>query len=309
MSTAKFISEFIGYAINECNKRTKKVHPSVCVAQAALETGWGTSSLMKKANAYFGIKATQAWLDKGGKVYNSKTKEVYSGKTVSITASFRAYDSRADSVKDYYDLITTSSRYSGAVNASSAQKCIEAIKSGGYATDPDYVSKVMSIINANKLTTYDTCMNGSTSGSTNSSTSNSSTDKTTVKYGQNFLNALYNLSIAIDGSFGAESKKASVKALQTEYNKQYGAKLTVDGSYGPKTQAISSKHNLRKGASGNITRIMQICLIGHGYSVGSNGADGSYGSNTVEGLKKFQKAKGITADGILGVNTWKKLLS
>ena len=47
-----FIKQLAALAIAECNKRTKKVLPSICIAQAALETGWGTSKLMTKANAY-----------------------------------------------------------------------------------------------------------------------------------------------------------------------------------------------------------------------------------------------------------------
>ena len=147
-----FIANLYPLAKAEARKRDKWVLPSVCIAQAALETGWGTSPLMTKANAYFGIKAT-GW---SGVVYNSDTLECYDGKTyVNVNACFRAYDCVEDSVKDYYDLITGSSRYSAAVNESNAEKAITAIKNGGYATDPDYVSKIMDIIRCYNLTQYD----------------------------------------------------------------------------------------------------------------------------------------------------------
>jgi LysM repeat protein len=147
-----FISKLSALAKAEAKKREKWVLPSVCIAQAALETGWGTSSLMTKANAYFGIKAT-GW---NGKVYNSATLECYDGKTYeNVNACFRAYDSVEDSVKDYFDLITGSARYSAAVNEKNAEKAINAIKNGGYATDPSYVSKIMNIINSYNLTQYD----------------------------------------------------------------------------------------------------------------------------------------------------------
>lgn len=137
------------------------VLPSVAMAQAALETGYGTSGLMTKANAYFGIKAGSSWT---GKVYSSATGEVYNGVSVVVTATFRAYDSKAASVKDYYDLITESSRYSGGVstadNILTPYTTIYNIWDGGYATDPDYVSKIMSIINNNNLTTWDGKING-----------------------------------------------------------------------------------------------------------------------------------------------------
>lgn len=150
--TDKFINKLAPIARNEYLSRTKWVLPSVCIAQAALETGWGTSSLMTKANAYFGIKAT-GWR---GKVYNSATLECYDGKTyTNINACFRAYDSVEDSVKDYYDLITKSSRYSKAVNNSDANATITAIKNGGYATDPGYINKIIKIIDQYGLRKYD----------------------------------------------------------------------------------------------------------------------------------------------------------
>ena len=149
----KFIKELSTLAIAERKKRKKWVLPSVCIAQAALETGWGTSSLMTKAKAYFGIKATKSWK---GKVYSSKTKECYDGVNFTTeTACFRAYDTVKESVADYYDLITKSTRYKAAVNETDAKKAITAIKKGGYATDPNYVTQIMSIIKCYNLTQYD----------------------------------------------------------------------------------------------------------------------------------------------------------
>lgn len=149
-----FIKNLAELAQAERKKHEKWVLPSVCIAQAALETGWGTSSLMTKANAYFGIKAGKSWT---GKVYSSKTKECYDGVNFTTeTACFRAYDSVADSVADYFDLIIGSSRYAGAVNETDAEKAITAIKNGGYATDPNYIDSVMNIINIYNLTQYDT---------------------------------------------------------------------------------------------------------------------------------------------------------
>lgn len=149
----KFIETLSALAIAEAKKRSKWVLPSVCIAQAALETGWGTASLMTKANAYFGIKATPSWK---GKVYSAKTRECYDGvKYTNITALFRAYDSLEDSVADYYDLITGLNRYAGAVNNPDATATITAIKKGGYATSPTYINKVMGIIKTYNLTQYD----------------------------------------------------------------------------------------------------------------------------------------------------------
>ena len=140
--------------VQRVNKeRGNPLYSSVVIAQAICETGWGQSSLMMKAKAIFGIKATKSWK---GKVYNSNTKECYDGVNLTnVTACFRAYDSFEESINDYFDLITNSKRYEKALNQISAFECIKAIKNGGYATDPNYVNTIMSIIKSNNLTTYD----------------------------------------------------------------------------------------------------------------------------------------------------------
>lgn len=153
MNKKEFIENVASLVIAENEYRGNPLFNSVVIAQACLETGYGKSSLMVKANAIFGIKATKTW---NGKVYNSKTKECYDGVTnVSINACFRAYDNFSESVSDYFDLICKNSRYRKALVADTPKECIEAIKEGGYATDPKYVDSIMKIINSNKLTKYD----------------------------------------------------------------------------------------------------------------------------------------------------------
>lgn len=160
MATQAQVKSFINIiskiAISECSKRSKKILPSVCIAQAACESAWGTSTKMIKANAVFGIKARSNWK---GKVYSAKTKECYDSiKYTTITDLFRAYNSLEDSVADYYNLLTSNDRYCDAVNETNPQKAITAIKKGGYSTDPKYISTITSIINMHNLTIYDTCM-------------------------------------------------------------------------------------------------------------------------------------------------------
>ncbi len=65
---------------------------------------------------------------------------------------------------------------------------------------------------------------------------------------------------------------------------------------------------LRNGSKGSVTKSLQILLIGRGYSCGSCGADGDFGSGTMTAVKKFQKNNGLTVDGIVGPATWNKLL-
>lgn len=153
MATAAQVKSFIDLlaplAIEECRKRGYgNAQAWTCVAQSCIETGYGTSTLMTKANAFFGIKAHTGWK---GRVYSSATKECYDGKTyVSINAAFRAYASVEDSVKDYFDLMETT-RYRASLNATTVRDCVGAIKIGGYATDPSYVNKVVSVYERNKV--------------------------------------------------------------------------------------------------------------------------------------------------------------
>lgn len=65
---------------------------------------------------------------------------------------------------------------------------------------------------------------------------------------------------------------------------------------------------LKKGNKNNSVRALQILLIGNGYSCGSYGADGDFGTGTYNAVIKFQKVKNINADGIVGAQTWGKLL-
>ena len=149
--------DFIGkFVLNETEKRITNgeqwVLPSVTMAQGALETGYGKSVLMTKANAFFGIKANKTWK---GKVYNASTKEVIEKKEINTTAIFRAYDTLADSVSDYMNLICNNKRYKKAVCNTDYVSTATNIAKGGYATDTKYSEKIISIIEKNKLSEYD----------------------------------------------------------------------------------------------------------------------------------------------------------
>lgn len=157
MKKSEFIPKIAPLVVAENKKRGFPLFSSVVIAQAICESGWGQSTIMMKANAIFGIKATASW---NGKVYNANTKECYDGVNyTNINACFRAYNSLEESIKDYFDLILGLSRYKNAINCSSPLECITAIKNGGYATSPTYINTIMSIINANNLTKYDNVQN------------------------------------------------------------------------------------------------------------------------------------------------------
>lgn len=157
MKKSEFIPTIAPIVQAENKKRGNPLFSSVVIAQAICESGWGQSTIMMKANAIFGIKATSNWK---GKVYNARTQECYDGKTyTNITACFRAYDSLAESIRDYFDLICNLSRYANAIHSKSPLECITAIKNGGYATTPTYINTIMAIIKENNLTKYDNVKN------------------------------------------------------------------------------------------------------------------------------------------------------
>lgn len=165
-----FIKLFGKLAVAECNRRIANgkpfILPSVCMAQSALETNWGTAGIMVRANAFFGVKAGGSWT---GKVYTADTHEVVSGETVNITANFRAYDSPAKSLADYYELTTTASRYANALSYGkyksawlTPRETVTALWKGGYATDNLYVEKVMNTLNGRNLDQWDNKIDGVT---------------------------------------------------------------------------------------------------------------------------------------------------
>ena len=96
-----------------------------------------------------------------------------------------------------------------------------------------------------------------------------------------------------------------VRRLQQECNNQGFSKQNVDGIAGPAT--LAGCPTLRKGARGNITKLLQEKLVKLGYN--TNGVDGIFGSGTYSAVREFQKTRGLSADGIVGQNTWRKLLN
>ena len=96
-----------------------------------------------------------------------------------------------------------------------------------------------------------------------------------------------------------------VARLQAECNKQGFSNQKVDGIPGANT--LKGCPTLKKGASGNITKLLQEKLVKLGYN--TNGVDGIFGSGTYSAVREFQKTRGLSIDGVVGQNTWRKLLN
>lgn len=121
--------------------------PSLTIAQAILESGWGTSQLAKEAKNLFGIKAFSNWT---GKRITMKTTEWYDGKKIIINAEFKVYDSFNDSIEDHNKLLSNS-RYKPVRLCKDYKEACREIYNCSYATDPTYSEKLIKIIEENKL--------------------------------------------------------------------------------------------------------------------------------------------------------------
>lgn len=143
--TDEFIAGIAPLAVNEYLSRDKWILPSVCIAQAALESGWNLN-----ASTLFGIK---------GKGFTATTTEYYNGHKVVIEDSFRKYPDVASAVVGYYDFLRDTPRYAKALNnpnyKDAVDKLIHTTDGAPYATAPNYIETVISIIEGYGLTKYD----------------------------------------------------------------------------------------------------------------------------------------------------------
>ncbi|VWC50045.1 flagellar rod assembly protein FlgJ [Burkholderia lata] len=118
------------------------------VGQAALESGWGKREIRANdgSTSYnvFGIKATKGWT---GRTVSALTTEYVNGTPRRVVAKFRAYDSYEHAMTDYANLLKNNPRYSGVLSASrSVEGFAHGMQKAGYATDPNYAKKLISIM-------------------------------------------------------------------------------------------------------------------------------------------------------------------
>ncbi|MDP3877118.1 MAG: flagellar assembly peptidoglycan hydrolase FlgJ [Methylobacter sp.] len=144
-SAEEFVRRLHPYA--EQAAKELGVEPKVILAQAALESGWGRS-LIKKGNGensfnLFNIKADKSWR---GEQARRATLEFDQGVAKKVNAGFRSYGSFEESFKDYVEFIKSNPRYGDALKkVGNAEHYMRELQQAGYATDPKYAAKVMSI--------------------------------------------------------------------------------------------------------------------------------------------------------------------
>jgi len=160
MSKQDFLNQIKDGAIQSWKEH--KILPSLVGAQAALESGWGTSKLATEANNLFGIKVGDGW---NSDTYTVPTKEwdEKKNKFITVDAAFRKYDNWSQSVTDHGKFFTSTpfrtdnykhvigeTNYVDAVNA-----ILKPVAEASYATDPGYSGKITNIIEQYNLIEWD----------------------------------------------------------------------------------------------------------------------------------------------------------
>ncbi len=136
------------WPLAERSARELGTSPSVLLAQAGLETGWGRYVLRdaegRSSRNLFNIKADHRWK---GDTVSRTVVEYRDGIAVKEQARFRAYESYAESFRDYVDFLKQSPRYLQALQqAADPRRFISELHRAGYATDPRYAEKIIDIM-------------------------------------------------------------------------------------------------------------------------------------------------------------------
>ena len=128
------------------------IFASITIAQAALESNWGQSELATQYYNLFGVKS-----DTGGLM---TTKEYVNGQWIVVKARFAIYQSWRESIEQHTALLVNgtswdSSHYQAVISANNYVEAAQALQQKGYATDPNYAQKLISLIKTYNLDKYD----------------------------------------------------------------------------------------------------------------------------------------------------------
>ncbi|MDO8350824.1 MAG: flagellar assembly peptidoglycan hydrolase FlgJ, partial [Gallionella sp.] len=141
-----FVSKMLPHAMQASG--ASGVPPQLMLGQAALESGWGKREIHMAdgSNSFnlFGIKANAGW---HGKVAEVMTTEYTNGVAHKQVEKFRAYSSYAEAFKDYAGMMSSNPRYANVLQqAGSPSGMAQALQKSGYATDPKYAEKLVSVM-------------------------------------------------------------------------------------------------------------------------------------------------------------------
>ena len=139
-----YITQYSSIAKDEM--RAHKIPASITLAQGILESGMGHGRLAKEGNNHFGIKCHEEW--KGKQIYHDDDKK---------GECFRSYKNPLRSYRDHSLFLVERDRYSSLfkLNRKDYESWALGLKAAGYATDPKYAEKLISLIERFKLNRFD----------------------------------------------------------------------------------------------------------------------------------------------------------
>ncbi len=233
---------------------------SVSLAQFILESDYGRSELAQAANNCFGMKRNlsgNSWPDSawdGKSVYKKPTKEHVDGKYITVTAEFRKYPDIAKSIADHSAYLLGAmngkkKRYAGIKGETSYKKAITVIKDGGYATSPDYIEKICSLIKKYDLTKYDVSGSSTSAGSQTPSGSDQTSGTSTGS--------------SSSGSAGCYKKYTGKSERIDEVFKAIGVPAKFRGAY-MKRKPVASKNGISnyKGSKTQNLKLVKLAKTG-----------------------------------------------
>lgn len=211
--------------------RDNHILASFSMAQAIWESGWGTSTLAKEANALFGIRAYSGW---SGKIYDRSEKKLYDNWAAVKAAKgeayvknntlvfWRAYDSWQESVNDHSNLFNTMSIYENLRGNYDYKSCCDLVVKDGYCGDPSYTTVLIQMIEQQNLERFN--YNFGNGGGTTPPVDTSVSLSPSALYMDK--GALYTLSASVSGGEYTLTSSNSSVALVTGNS----VKAVADGS-------------------------------------------------------------------------------
>ncbi|WP_296135663.1 glucosaminidase domain-containing protein [uncultured Tessaracoccus sp.] len=290
------------------NQRTTGIPASVTIGMAALETGWGRSSMAKPPmNTLFNIKCTakKSPYQKGCSEVPSYEYDSDGGRYLKVSG-FRTYANTGDSLKDFGRFLTTLSRYKAAFKyTNDPDRFVREVHRGGYATDPRYTDLVTGIMRSYNLYRYDV----STKPDPVAPTPAPKRDFLTQTYGnlntnvttlQRLLNLRMGRSIVENGSYGWQTQDA-VADFQAQV-------MRVKQMSGDADRATWQRlvPTLKQGDRGGNVVALQMELRYTGYATVP--VDGVFGASTRAAVEDFQRKQGLPVTGTAATLTWGRML-
>ena len=260
INTAAFITEIATYA--QPIAQANDLYASVMIAQAVVESGWGSSALSQVPyHNLFGIKGSY----QGQTVYMD-TLEYLNNQWVTKKEPFRQYPSFAESFSDNAYVLRNTSFGNGYYYAGTWKSNTKsytdatAYLTGRYATDPSYAGKLNNIILTYGLTKYDTPASGNAgggattggntnTGNTGSNANTGSTGTTSTTYTVKSGDSVWGIS----NSFGI-SMLQLIEWNNIKNNFIYpGQKLTIKGGQTTGSSTNNSGNNTNSSGNSNIS--------------------------------------------------------